>query len=300
MGGNAKRNLRMFRELCGESALKNVCIATTNWSRVTQDEGDMRERELRESPNLFKPLIDAGVQLFRWHDKESAQSIVNYLIRKGQTKLQIQAELDEGKTLEETAAGSVLKEEMTTLVEKHKIEMQALQEEIEAATKAKQAELLAELEKERLKTEQQMLKIQEDLNTLKQQQTGVEAGFGANVLAELEDEEQMQKIQDDLDMQQTGVETGFDTNANLVPISHGFWRRFCVEVTKVVQLWRRGLIYALADEITDVFFGLLVVLLCVEIARNIFSADAGITHVLFVVLVVLTSALLYLSFTELP
>ena len=179
MGGNAKKNLRMFRELCGESALKNVCIATTNWSRVTQEEGDMRERELRESPDLFKPLIDAGAQFVRWHNTEpaSAQSIVEYLIRKDRTKLQIQVELDEGKTLEETGAGLVLKEEITALAEKHKVDMQALQEEIEEATKAKQAELLAELEEERRKTEQQMLKIREDLNKLKQQQTGVGTGY---------------------------------------------------------------------------------------------------------------------------
>jgi hypothetical protein len=172
MGGNAKRNLRMFRELCGESALKNVCITTTNWNRVTREEGDRRERELRESPNLFKPLLDAGAQLVRWHDTASAQLIVDSLIRKDQIKLQIQVELDEGKTLEETGAGSVLKEEITALVEKHKVDMQALQKEIEEATMTRQAELLAELEEERQKTEQQMLKIQEDLNKLKQQ-TGV-------------------------------------------------------------------------------------------------------------------------------
>ena len=169
MGGNAKRNLRMFRELCGESALKNVCIATTNWSRVSQEEGAKRERELCESPNLFKPLIDAGAQVFRWHNTEfaSSQAIVDHLIRKDQTKLQIQIELDEGRTLEETGAGSVLKEEMIALAEKHKVDMQALQEEIEEATKTKHAELLAELEEERQKTQEQMLKIQEDLNNLK-------------------------------------------------------------------------------------------------------------------------------------
>jgi hypothetical protein len=176
MGRNAKKNLRMFRKLCGESALKNVCIATTNWSRVTQEEGDKRERELRESPYLFKPLLDAGAQLFRWQHRDfaSAQLIVDHLIRKDQTKLQIQVELDEGRTLEETGAGSVLKEEMTALAEKHKADIQALQKEIEEATKTKQAELLAELEEERQKTEQQMLKIQEDFNKLKQQQIGVE------------------------------------------------------------------------------------------------------------------------------
>jgi uncharacterized membrane protein (DUF106 family) len=56
------------------------------------------------------------------------------------------------------------------------VHMQALQKEIEEATKTKQAELLAELEEEHLKTEQQMLKIQEDLDKLKQQQMGVGTG----------------------------------------------------------------------------------------------------------------------------
>ena len=158
----------MFRELCGEGALKNVCIATTNWGRVTQKEGDMRERELRESSNLFKPLLDAGAQLFR-HDKEaaSAQSIVNYLIHKDPTKLQIQVELDEGKTLEETRAGSVLTEEIKELMKRHKIDMQLLQKEMEEAAKDKQVELLEELEEERQRKEQQMLKSREDLRKLK-------------------------------------------------------------------------------------------------------------------------------------
>ena len=178
MGGNAKKNLRMFRELCGESALKNVCITTTYWSQVTQEVGDRRERQLRESPNLFKSFLDAGAQLDRWLDTPaSAQLIVDSLIVKDQTKLQIQVELDEGKTLEETRAGSVLKEEITALAEKHKVDMQDLRKEIEEATKTKQAELLAELEEERMKTEQQMLKIQEDLDKLKQQQMVVETGY---------------------------------------------------------------------------------------------------------------------------
>ena len=169
MGGNAKKNLRMFRELCGDGALRNVCIATTNWSRVTQEEGDVRERELRESPNLFKPLLDAGAGLVR-HDKgvASAQSIVEYLILKDPTKLQIQVELDEGKTLYDTGAGSVLKEEIKAFMEKHEASAQALQMEMEEAAKGKNAELLAELEEEHKGMEQQMLKRQEDLKKLKQ------------------------------------------------------------------------------------------------------------------------------------
>ena len=173
IGGNTKRNLRMFRELCGESALKNVFIALTNCGRVTKEEGDRREREYRESPNSFKPLLDAGAQLVR-HDTgaTSAMSIVDALIRKNPTKLQIQIELDEGRTLEETGAGSVLKEEIKALAEKHKAEMQALQVEMEEATRGKEAELLAELELERQMMEQRTLKIQEDLRVLEMQTKG--------------------------------------------------------------------------------------------------------------------------------
>ena len=190
----------MFRELCGESALKNACITTTNWKRVTPEEGDKRERELRESPNLFKPLIDAGAELFRWHITEptSAQLIVDHLIRKDETKLQIQIELDEGKTLEETRAGSVLKEEMIALAEKHKVDMQTLQKEIEEATKTRQAELLAELEEERQMMQEQMLKLQENFNKLERQNTQeqMQRTQDLNELERQNAQEEMQKTQD--------------------------------------------------------------------------------------------------------
>jgi hypothetical protein len=118
-------------------------------------------RQARASTSRKPKLVqDAGAQLDRWRDTPaSAQLIVDYLIRQDHTKLQIKAELDEGKTLEETRAGSVIKEDITALAKKHKVDMQDLQKEIEEATKTKQAELLAELTEECLKTEQQMLKI---------------------------------------------------------------------------------------------------------------------------------------------
>ncbi|KAL4061675.1 hypothetical protein V8B97DRAFT_2066349, partial [Scleroderma yunnanense] len=33
VGGNAQRNLRMFRNLCGDESLKNVVIVTTMWDK---------------------------------------------------------------------------------------------------------------------------------------------------------------------------------------------------------------------------------------------------------------------------
>jgi hypothetical protein len=147
MGAISKRNLRMFRQLSGDGALKNVCIATTKWDRVTAEEGTKREQELRESPNLFKPLIKEGAQLVR-HDKAIAfaRSIINYLIHKDWTKLKIQVELDEGKTIQQTEVGSVLREEIKALIEKLEARILILQEEMEEAARKKHAELLAELE----------------------------------------------------------------------------------------------------------------------------------------------------------
>jgi hypothetical protein len=188
MGGISKRNLRMFRRLSGDGALKNVCIATTNWDRVTAEEGKMREQELRKNPNLFKPLIDEGAELTR-HDKgiTSARSIINYLIHKDPTKLQIQVELDEGKKLEETEAGSVLKEEVKAFIEKLGAESRVLKEEMEEAVREKHAELLVELEEERKKGEAQRKKLEDDLENLKMQSQSDKVEHEAKVRG-LEDE----------------------------------------------------------------------------------------------------------------
>jgi hypothetical protein len=170
MGGTSKKNLRLFKQLCGDGSLKNVCIATTNWGRVTKEEGDRKELELRESPNLFKPLINEGAQLARLdQDIASARSIVNFLIHKDPTKLQIQIELDAGKTLEETSAGAGLHEEILALKAKQEAELLALKEVMEEAEREKHAGLLAELKKERQKSEALRKKMEEDLENLKMQ-----------------------------------------------------------------------------------------------------------------------------------
>ena len=169
-GGTSKRNLRLFKQLCGDSSLRNVCIATTNWDRVTKEEGDRRERDLRESQNIFKPLINEGAQLTR-HDKgiTSARSIVNFLIHKDPTKLQIQIELDAGLALEDTSTGAGLLEEILELKAKQEAKLLALKEEMEEAARKKHAELLAELEEERQNREAQRKKMEEDLENLKMQ-----------------------------------------------------------------------------------------------------------------------------------
>ena len=163
MGGIAKKNLRMFRKLCGDGALKNVVITTTNWNRVSQEEGARREGELRQSENFFKPLIDAGAQLAR-HDsgRASAQSIMSHLLNGTPVPLQIQDEILGGKDLVETSAGFELTEYMQKLEKRHRKELRDLRVELEEASQAKDEALQLELKAEREELEAMMVKVQED------------------------------------------------------------------------------------------------------------------------------------------
>jgi hypothetical protein len=56
--GIAGRNFKMFRELCGDSTLKNVILVTNMWGDVPQDVGEAREEE----PNL--PAITTLFNLY--------------------------------------------------------------------------------------------------------------------------------------------------------------------------------------------------------------------------------------------
>ena len=50
--GMAGRNFKMFRELCGDSSLKNVILVTNMWGEVSEAVGETREQEL--TTNFFK------------------------------------------------------------------------------------------------------------------------------------------------------------------------------------------------------------------------------------------------------
>src|ERR1700721_3748819 len=63
MGGISKRNFRLFRELCGDSTLKNVAIVTNMWNEVSLDVATAREQELANEDAFFKPAIEKQAQL---------------------------------------------------------------------------------------------------------------------------------------------------------------------------------------------------------------------------------------------
>ncbi|KAJ6513033.1 P-loop containing nucleoside triphosphate hydrolase protein, partial [Mycena sanguinolenta] len=135
MGGISMRNFKMFRQLCGESTLRNVVIVTNRWSQVTPDVGEAREAELASDERFFRPVLEKGARILRnYNNVPSAQAILRYLIGNQPRVLRIQRELvDEKKDIGQTAAGEELTRELNAQIERHKAEMAKLQQELQGS-----------------------------------------------------------------------------------------------------------------------------------------------------------------------
>ncbi|KZV92529.1 P-loop containing nucleoside triphosphate hydrolase protein [Exidia glandulosa HHB12029] len=147
VGGVTAKNMRMFRSLCGDTALKNVTLCTTMWDIVNPRDAEQRETELKD--NFWKSMITAGSNVVR-HDgtTQSALDIVRPLLANEGVPVQLQEELADGVPLSDTASGAQLNEELRKLQEAHRKEMQALRVEMERASGQKLRELEGELKQE--------------------------------------------------------------------------------------------------------------------------------------------------------
>lgn len=142
MSGSSKRNIDMFKALCGYSAYSNVAIATTFWNQQERRAFVQREAELKFDPAFFGGIISEGAQLFRHGElgqdlrqlRDSAHAIVRHVIaqsRLAPVVLLIQHELvDEHKVLEQTAAGVVIAGELSKVAEGYGRQLATLQNEM--------------------------------------------------------------------------------------------------------------------------------------------------------------------------
>ena len=160
--GIAGRNFRMFRELCGNTTLKNVVLVTNMWSEVSLDIGEARENEL--SSEFFKSVLDNGAQMARHHDTiQSAHDIIRGIMENHPVVLQIQRELvDERKDIVDTAAGEAVNKELNEQIRRHRAELEDLQKEMAQALEKKDEQIRRELEEDRRKTEERVEKIRKD------------------------------------------------------------------------------------------------------------------------------------------
>ena len=132
MGGVSTRNFKMFRQLCGESTLRNVVIVTNMWGEVSRDVGEAREAELVNQEIFFKPVLDKAALMMRHENtRDSAHHILLQIIDNHPLPLRIQRELvDQGKDISQTAAGAELNRELMEQIQVHKREMRELEREM--------------------------------------------------------------------------------------------------------------------------------------------------------------------------
>lgn len=175
----------MLRSLCGDENLANVRIVTTNWCRVSEQEGTDRVEALRDE--AFKPLLDAGAKMLR-HDNNlaSAEKVMSELIPLPQITTQLEREQDEGKKLSETSAGSVVGEEIARFQERHVEELAALKKSMEEAGEALNRVFTSELghvrrhmqqvvqssEKEKQRLGDTIQQLRAEVNNLKEELDG--------------------------------------------------------------------------------------------------------------------------------
>jgi len=191
MGGALTRNFRMFRNLCGEVALRNLVIVTNMWGGVEQEVGHAREIELMGEDIFFKPALEKGARMVRhMNTVPSAEDIIRLLINNIPLPLQIQTELvDEQKDILETGAGQELNQELNNQIKKHREEVRALAEEMELATKDKDEETRNELEIETKRMHEEIERFENEVRRLASDYRREKSEFQAR-LAEMEREKQ--------------------------------------------------------------------------------------------------------------
>ena len=146
----------MFRELCGGVVSKNVVFVTNMWDGVTLEDGEYRENEL--SNKFFKPVLDLGAQMVRYHNTtQSAHEIIRRIVVNPPVVLQIQRELvDERKDIVHTAAGGTINRELNNWMRRYKGVLECVKEEIKQALKEKDEKARQELEEDMWKLQKQV------------------------------------------------------------------------------------------------------------------------------------------------
>ncbi|KAI1439730.1 P-loop containing nucleoside triphosphate hydrolase protein [Annulohypoxylon stygium] len=145
MQGSAKKNLLMFKKLCGPKALQHVILATTMWERLPDEGmGVKRERELIETEEFWGWMTRQGSQVRRHHNTEdSARDLLKIFVtsKEAPITLKIQEEIvDKHKELNETSAGIELDSALAVEREKYRRELEEMKSEMKEALAARDNE----------------------------------------------------------------------------------------------------------------------------------------------------------------
>jgi hypothetical protein len=172
--GNSVKTLKMFKEICGKDALKNVILVTTRWHEIADAQlGAQREQQLRTK--FWSYMLGHGSTMARFYgDTESAHVIASQLMVKSSVVLDLQRELaEEGKTLMQTKAGALVNDNLEDLKAQARKELQDLEELKENLVRQDRAM--------RLQWEQDLARERESLHRAGQAQVSLDRNIGNEV-----------------------------------------------------------------------------------------------------------------------
>ncbi|KAF9437437.1 hypothetical protein BGZ76_000700 [Entomortierella beljakovae] len=197
MRGSALKNLQMFARLCGESTYGNMVMLTGRWGAVLQDVAERRENELEEK--YWRTFIDGGAQVDRYCSKEDLVRIFKEFFQKPAVALDIQREMSiEGKSLDETAAGQYVNQNVNQelAVLKKKFEEEIAEIAADRANHTK--EMRGEMERQRLEFEVKLKKMEVDKFMMMEEKSRRKIAENENLLKDfhrLEQERESQRIE---------------------------------------------------------------------------------------------------------
>ncbi|KAL3479241.1 hypothetical protein BJX99DRAFT_86652 [Aspergillus californicus] len=176
MQGSAKKNLILFKQLCGQDALKKVILVTPMWDKVLKKEGSSRGKELINTPEFWSWMLGKGSSTHRHDNTEaSARSIVNQLAsHHSPITTDIQRQLvDERLTLDQTSAGQELQGELLREKAKWAKERKEIEQHMRAAIQQRDRETEKTLREERDRYTKMIRKVEDDTGTLRSTMTSL-------------------------------------------------------------------------------------------------------------------------------
>jgi len=133
MSGNLLRNLRYFKDLCGETEFDKIILTTTMWNEVDKETGLRREEELVNK--YWKSMTDRGSTVRRFqHNRDSAFEILAPVFEKVNEKsgLFLQKELkDLEGLLGQTEDRNAKFRELAGLISRHQKAVQTIRSELQ-------------------------------------------------------------------------------------------------------------------------------------------------------------------------
>ncbi|KAJ5118862.1 hypothetical protein N7448_010567 [Penicillium atrosanguineum] len=205
---SAAKNMRMFEKLVGEAALSNVVLITNRWDGVYLEEGERRQEELTQNPNMWGTMIERGstVERFSGTAQDAQRILKSVLDKKHRTLLNIQQELvDRQLDLSETETGKTLVEEIKNLRTNHMRQMANLQNELKEALKSKDIKLYEMITQQLSELKERLNEYEAQISELKHQRGALEELQRVHV-------EEIRRLQDSI-----GDRLGFLEEQNSAP-----------------------------------------------------------------------------------